>query len=92
MNMTDLIPEDPEDFSIDERPLNEHVSLCISQLLMGLEDSPPENLYQLCMEQVEPALITAVLKHVDGNQTQAAKILGINRNTLRKKCLQYQLV
>jgi Fis family transcriptional regulator len=34
---------------------------------------------------VERPLIEAVLKRVDRNQTHAAQVLGINRNTLRKK-------
>jgi len=32
-----------------------------------------------------------VMHHVDGNQTQAAELLGINRGTLRKKLRQYGL-
>jgi Fis family transcriptional regulator len=40
---------------------------------------------------VEKPLLVQILRRVGGNQVQAAKILGINRNTLRKKIKQYGL-
>jgi two-component system nitrogen regulation response regulator GlnG len=45
----------------------------------------PENLYSLVIQRVERPLIELTLKTARGNQIRAAKILGINRNTLRKK-------
>ncbi len=44
-----------------------------------------ENLYSLIIERVERPLIELTLKATRGNQIRAAQILGINRNTLRKK-------
>lgn len=49
---------------------------------------PPDvegDLYQTVIEQVEKSLIEKVIRKTSGNQFQAARILGINRNTLRKK-------
>ena len=43
------------------------------------------NLYETVIPEVEKALITMVLKETRGNQIKAAKLLGINRNTLRDK-------
>ena len=43
------------------------------------------NLHGFIMFQVEKQLIMQTLKETRGNQTQAARILGINRATLRKK-------
>jgi two-component system nitrogen regulation response regulator GlnG len=40
---------------------------------------------------VEPILFQEVLASVDGNQIRAAGMLGINRNTLRKKLTDYGL-
>ncbi len=42
-------------------------------------------LYRIVIGGVEKTLIESTLKHTRGNQIQAARILGINRNTLRKK-------
>ncbi|MBI3063074.1 MAG: sigma-54-dependent Fis family transcriptional regulator, partial [Deltaproteobacteria bacterium] len=44
-----------------------------------------DNLYNLVVERVERPLIELTLRKTRGNQIKAAQILGINRNTLRKK-------
>ena len=46
-------------------------------------------LYELVVATIEKPLIEAVLDHEYGNQSHAALTLGINRNTLRKKMLDY---
>ncbi|MDR0632642.1 MAG: hypothetical protein LBF84_00700 [Holosporales bacterium] len=46
---------------------------------------PPPGLYKRIIDEVERPLLFLTLKAVDGNQQKAAQILGINRNTLRKK-------
>lgn len=46
---------------------------------------PPGDLYQHIMDEVEKPLFNETLKAVDGNQSKAAEVLGINRNTLRKR-------
>ena len=42
-------------------------------------------LYKTILEKVEKRLIEHVLERTEGNQLKAAKILGINRNTMRSK-------
>ena len=44
-----------------------------------------DELYRVVIERVERPMIEAVLEHTGGNQIRAAGLLGINRNTLRKK-------
>lgn len=51
--------------------------------------TPPGNLYEMVLCEVERPLLQAVMQHTRGNQCNAAKILGINRSTLRKKLQQY---
>ena len=46
----------------------------------------------MVLAQVEKPLIEVVLAHAQGNQTRAAELLGLNRNTLRKKMKQYDLI
>ncbi len=41
--------------------------------------------YDMVINSVEKPLLESVLHKVQGNQTHAAQMLGINRNTLRKK-------
>ncbi len=50
-----------------------------------LEGEKPGALYEMVIHCVEKPLIETILQRVEGNQTQAAELLGINRNTLRKK-------
>ena len=55
------------------------------QTLETLSGPAPEEVYHQMMERVERPLLEAVLQHTAGNQLRAAALLGINRNTLRKK-------
>lgn len=50
------------------------------------------NLYDTVVQEVEKALFSLVLAETGNNQLKAAKILGINRNTLSKKLKNYNLI
>lgn len=50
-----------------------------------------DGLYRIVLEQVERPLIELTLKNCRGNQVKAAKMLGINRNTLKKKIDTYTI-
>jgi len=56
---------------------------------MDVEDL--DNLYTMVLEQMERPLIKIVLEKTRGNQVRTAEILGINRNTLRKKIVQLEI-
>jgi DNA-binding NtrC family response regulator len=49
------------------------------------------NLYSTVLSEAEKALICIVLKETNGNQLKTAKVLGINRNTLRSKIKEYKI-
>lgn len=53
--------------------------------------SPPPGLYARVFHEVEKPLLQTVMKATAGNQKKAAAILGINRNTLRKKLGEYAI-
>ncbi len=48
-------------------------------------------LYNVVLEQVERPLIEIALKNYNGNQVKTAQLLGINRNTLKKKIDNYKI-
>ena len=48
-------------------------------------DLPPDGLYERLIKDVEKPLLIAALAATNGNQIKASSLLGINRNTLRKK-------
>jgi len=57
----------------------------------GAGDLPPPGLYDRILPLLERPLIEMTLKATNGNQVKAAHILGINRNTLRKKITELQI-
>ena len=69
---------------------DEGLSLAIEQYLSNYfarhgKQLPPDGLHHRLAETVERPLLRATMVAVRGNQIRAAKLLGINRNTLRKK-------
>jgi Fis family transcriptional regulator len=50
-----------------------------------------DGLYDIVIEQVEKPLIELSLRMFNGNQVKTAKMLGINRNTLKKKIDTYKI-
>lgn len=71
--------------------LSEHVTLMLDNYFATLEEEQASDLYQIVLQQVEKPLIEFVLQKTDANQTHAANILGLNRNTLKKKMQKYQI-
>lgn len=71
--------------------LNDFVRGVVRQYLEDMGETAPENLHSLIMKEVECPLIETVLNHTEGNQSQAAQILGITRTTLRNRLKRYGL-
>jgi two-component system nitrogen regulation response regulator GlnG len=57
----------------------------------AIENRETGEIYRAWLERVERPLLETVLSHTDGNQVRAAALLGINRNTLRKKIAELGL-
>ncbi len=69
-----------------DRTLSEQVEAHLSKYFAGYgRDLPPPLLYDRILADVERPLIIASLTATRGNQIKAAELLGLNRNTLRKK-------
>ena len=72
------------------------ISACIAGALetyfRDLDGEMPGAIYEMVLRSVERPMFEATLQHAGGNQTLAAAMLGINRNTLRKKLVDYKLV
>jgi len=71
------------------------ISACVRGALEAyfkdLDGQPPHAVYDMLLACVEKPMLEYVLNHANGNQSKAADILGLNRNTLRKKLKQYNL-
>ena len=55
------------------------------------DDLPPPGVYQRILREVEMPLIDIALEYTGGNQAKCADLLGINRNTLRKKTMDLDI-
>ena len=75
-----------------KKPLSSAVQTALTCYFSDLDGHPPDDLYNMVISEVERPLFEAVMNHVRGNQSQAARILGINRTTLRKKLEHYKLM
>jgi two-component system nitrogen regulation response regulator GlnG len=60
----------------------------LREVTNALDEDRPHDLYRRLLELVERPLIETVLANTRGNQIRAAALLGINRNTLRKKIVE----
>lgn len=85
----------PEDFDFLDQSKTQETdlhrdleTLVEEQVENAFSNSGTKDLHRQILETVERPLISAVLSHTDGNQIRAAGLLGINRNTLRKKILE----
>lgn len=68
-------------------PLSKCVEDALRFYLKNMEGHEITNLHRLVMEEVERPLLETVLQHASGNLSQASKILGMTRSTLRKRLL-----
>ncbi len=64
----------------------------LEQYFSDLDGARPHALHGMVISAVERPLLQFAMERSDGNQSAAAELLGINRNTLRKKLQEYRLV
>ena len=64
----------------------------LEQYFKDLRGTEPRAVHAMVLDTVEKPLLEVVMKHAEGNQSKAAEWLGINRNTLRRKLLDHQLI
>ena len=80
-----------EEETDDVGPIAACVDAEVREYLRRLGGHECRDLHALVLAEVEPALLRVVLEHCQGNQTRAARLLGLNRGTLRKKLLDYDI-
>ena len=76
----------------DDEDLSSAVERHLARYFGGFRDAlPPPGLYHRILREIEGPLIGAALAATRGNQIRAAELLGVNRNTLRKKVKELDL-
>ena len=78
--------------SYSKKPLKDEVRKSMNRYFNQLDQkNTPIDVYQLVLNEVEPPLLRSVMQFSNNNQSKAAKILGINRTTLRTKLKKYKI-
>lgn len=72
-------------------PLEQSVRESLERYFSDLGDSEPCDILSMVVNCVERPVLQVALEKTNGNQSQAAEILGITRSTLRKKLLAHNL-
>jgi Fis family transcriptional regulator, factor for inversion stimulation protein len=68
------------------------VERSLDEYFRRLDGELPTGIYDMVIGHVERALLVSIMDRANGNQTQAADMLGMNRNTLRSKLTRYKLI
>lgn len=81
-----LHPNETRDGSLES-----YLEVKTGEFVKGMRNGSARNLHPILIAAVERPLITSALKETRGNQIQAAELLGLNRNTLRKKIVNLHI-
>lgn len=76
---------------IEENEIAACLRRSLNRYFKDLDGEAPSEIYNMVVSSVEKPLLAYILDRSEGNQTRAADMLGINRNTLRKKMREHGL-
>lgn len=71
--------------------LADAVKRSLERYFKDMDGEKPTSIYDMVLKKIEKPMLETVLGHAEGNLTVAAEMLGINRNTLRKKMQQLRI-
>jgi Fis family transcriptional regulator len=77
---------------MSKKHIDECIRASLEQYFKDLRGAEPHSLHDMVLAAVERPMLDVVMQHAEGNQSKAAEWLGINRNTLRRKLLEHQLL
>jgi Fis family transcriptional regulator len=77
---------------MSKESIQDTVRNSLEKYFRDLGEQAPSNVYEMVIATVEKPVFEAVMQRAEGNQSLAAEMLGINRNTLRKKLQAHGLV
>ena len=77
---------------MSQHDLGKCVVNALEQYFRDLDGEKPAAIYDMVLRNIERPMLEIVMREADGNQTIAADMLGINRNTLRRKLVEHKLL
>jgi Fis family transcriptional regulator len=72
--------------------IGQAVQRSLDEYFRRLDGEPATDVYDMVIGHVERTLLVSIMARAEGNQTQAADMLGLNRNTLRTKLTKYKML
>ena len=91
MNSTQKIKNRKLKQAVKNASIEKLTALKMETYFKKVKEIKEDNLYPHVISSVERALISCVLKRTSFNQIKCAKVLGINRNTLRRKIKELKI-
>jgi two-component system nitrogen regulation response regulator GlnG len=88
-DVDEILPVVAERVPLEDLAFEDMVKAKLAGLLARIDGYPVHDLYDKVLARVERPLFDLVLANTGGNQLKAAEILGLNRNTLRKKLVEF---
>ena len=77
---------------MEENEVAACVRRSLNRYFRDLDGEEPSDIYDMVVRAVEKPLLIFIMDRAEGNQSRAAELLGINRNTLRKKLNEHGLL
>ena len=77
---------------MEENEMAACVRRSLNRYFKDLDGEEPSDIYDMVVKAVEKPLLVFIMDRAEGNQSRAAELLGINRNTLRKKLNEHGLL
>lgn len=72
--------------------LRENVAQVLQHYFASLKGEEPQHVYDFFLEEIEEPLLAVIMKYTNNNQSEAARILGLSRGTLRTKLKKYGML
>ena len=72
--------------------LRTNVTQVMQHYFANLKGEEPQNVYDFFLDEVEEPLLTVVMKYTRDNQSEAARMLGLSRGTLRAKLKKFGML
>lgn len=72
--------------------IDDAITKSLERYFRDLDGEQASGIYDMVIRAVERPLLEVIMREAEGNQLRASEMLGINRNTLRKKLLLHGLL
>ncbi len=90
-DLDEVLPKVAERVPLEDMAFEDMIKAKLAGFMQRMDGYAVHDLYEKVVQRVERPLFELVMQHTGGNQLKAAEILGLNRNTLRKKLAELGL-